>query len=270
MSNRKRHPVQAARILVLGLLFTPQTIFQGSSAFEAGKPICLDYTWMGITSKEFCTYSREVAEKCLSTENNSIYNQCNVFKLDIRKLKPRYDDNKQEYLSVIFKYTETNSCGNNDASAWKCDSFASYVQILRNVSNNKCYAFVNSALLGIKPTQQNERNDPNKPIKMIAIPGISRRILFTPSKGLDLLQQSNAILLRTSETSRQYIDGGAAISALSILELESPLTIKADNLKPNPGKIRLVRGDGSDSDYLDLNLSSKDEDSLSKILSSCT
>lgn len=182
MSNRSHHSTHAAKVLMLGLLFTPHAIFQRSSAFEIGKPICLDYTWMGITSKEFCTYSKEVAEKCLSTENNSIYKQCNVFKLDIRKLKPRYDDNKQEYLSTIFKYTETNGCGSNDTNAWKCDSFAAYVQILRNVSDNKCYAFVNSALLGIKPTQQNERNDPNKPIKMIAIPGISRRILFTPSK----------------------------------------------------------------------------------------
>ena len=254
---------------MLGLLIVHQAIYQRSLAFDAEKKICLDYTWMGITSKEFCTYSKEIAEKCLSTENNSIYSQCNVFRLGLGKARPRYDDNKQEYLSAIFKYTETNNCGNNDANAWKCDSFASYVQILRNVSTNKCYAFVNSALLGIKPTQQNERNDPNKPIKMIAIPGISRRILFTPSKGLSFIQQSNAILLRTSETSRQYLDGGAAISALSLLELESPLTIKADNLKANPGKIRVVRGDGSDSDYLDLTLSSNDEDSLLRILAEC-
>jgi len=252
-----------------GLLIVSHAMLQRSSAFEADKKICLDYTWMGITSKEFCAYSKEIAEKCLSTENNSIYNQCNVFRLGLGKARPRYDDNKQEYLSAIFKYTETNNCGNNDTNAWKCDSFASYVQILRNVSTSKCYAFVNSALLGIKPTQQNERNDPNKPIKMIAIPGVSRRILFTPSKGLSFIQQSNAILLRTSEASRQYLDGGAAISALSLLELESPLTIKADNLKPNPGKIRVVRGDGSDSDYLDLTLSSNDEDSLLRILSEC-
>lgn len=257
-------------LIGIGLLCASDALIHRSLAYQPGKPICKEYSWMGIATKDYCEYSKHVSEQCLQVKANSVYSQCNIYKLTLRKPVSRYDDNEQEFNSLIFKFRETNSCGSNDPNAWKCDSFAAYVQFIRNLANNKCYAFVNSALLGIRPTQQTERNDPNKPVKAVAIPGVSRRILFTPSNGKDFIMQPNAILLRTSDKGHNYFDGGDSISALSILELESPLTTKSDNLKANPGKIRIVRGEGSDADYLDLNLSSNDDEALLKIISSCS
>jgi hypothetical protein len=255
-------------LLLSGVIVIPQA-WQKAIAKEEPKQICTPYKWMGIESKEYCNYTKEVSGDCLSVAADSIYSQCNIFKLNLGRIQSLYDDNRGEFTSLILKYKETNSCGNNDSNAWKCDTFAAYVQFIRSESSNKCYAFVNSALLGIKPIEQSERNDPNKAIKLVAIPGVSRRILFTPSKGVDFIQQSNAILLRTSDIGHRYIISGPAISSINVLELESSLTTKSDNLKTNTAKVRVVRGDGSNSDFLDLSLSPKDEASLMQILSAC-
>jgi hypothetical protein len=54
-----------------------------------------------------------------------------------------------------------------------------------------------------------------------------------------------------------------------VLELESALTVKPENLKPNAAKIRLTRGLGTSSDFLDFPLGSREETALNAILSSC-
>jgi hypothetical protein len=185
----------------------------------------------------------------------------------------KQDESGRSYASATFKYSERNSCstGDNDALSFlgKCDTFAAYVQVFRDLQTNKCFAFVNSALLGVQREEDTFRNSPNKVVQKLEIPGVSRRITFTPSAGGPLLNQASSILVRSVDPQRSFIRSGPAISALSLLELESPLTIKPENLKANPAKIRLTRGIGTNSDFLDFPLGRREELALNEVLSAC-
>ncbi|MFM2158470.1 MAG: hypothetical protein RLZZ124_944 [Cyanobacteriota bacterium] len=152
----------------------------------------------------------------------------------------------------------------------KCDTFAAYAQIFRSMDSGKCYAFANAALLGTQLKENSLRNSPNKPIQKLEIPGISRRIIFTPSADTSILNQRSAALVRTQQASRRFVPTGPSVSGLYLLELENTLTTKPDNLKPNPAKIRITRGIGSNSDYLDIPLNKGNEEALNRILSACS
>jgi len=222
-------------------------------------------------SPQTCSFSKNIISQCLSIDQSSIYSQCNIFRLSLNKTGSRFDDSGREYDSVTFKYSESNDCsGGNDLTFLsKCDIYASYVQLLRNKSSGKCYALVNSALLGTQLMNQTERNNPAKIVRKVEIPGVSRRILFTPSNATDLIKESNSFLLKTANPSRKSIRSGDAVSSLFILELENALTTKPDNLKPNPAKMRLTRGEGTSSDFIDFSLGKKQENELNLVLANC-
>lgn len=221
---------------------------------------------------ENCKFSKDVVRECESINPNSIYAQCNIFDLKINSLQARFDDNDTEYVSVLFKYSESNSCidGSNDMLFSKCDTFASYLQFLRNSESNKCHAFVSSALLGVQPIAQSKRNSPNRRISKVEIPGNTGRIIFTPSDGNSFLDQVNSRVLMTSDNSRDVLRPGQAISPLSVMRLVSPETMTTPaNLKSNPAKIRVTRGKGGRGDYLDFSLGRKEENALNKVLVAC-
>jgi len=222
-------------------------------------------------SPKTCSFSKDVIGQCSSLDPVSIYSQCNIFKLFLNKAGSRFDDSKREYVSVTFKYSESNDCsGGNDLTFLsRCDIYAAYVQVLRSKSTAKCYAIVNSALLGTQLMDQTERNNPTKTVRKVEIPGVSRRVLFTPSNASDFNNEPNSILLRTANLSRAYVRAGDAVSALFILELENALTTKPDNLKPNPAKIRVTRGEGTSSDFIDFSLGKNQEKELNTVLSEC-
>ncbi len=233
----------------------------------------LDVLLENTSPKKTCSFSKEVASQCTNIPQGSIFSQCNIFKLAINKPQTKSDDTGQEYDSLIFKYSEGNDCkgGNDLMFLGRCDTFAAYIQFIRNRSTGKCYALANSALLGTQLMEQSMRNSPNRLIRKIEIPGVSRRIIFVPSNGKDLKNQSNARFLRVANAPKgSYSKPGNAISAITILELENTLTTKADNLKPNPAKIRMTRGEGTGSDFLDFSLGKREENSLNTILQACT
>ncbi len=225
-------------------------------------------------SKPTCTFSRDVIAECTGLPASSIFAQCNIFALNVGQLQIRTDDNNQQYQSAIFKYSERNNCftGDNDALSLlgQCDTFAAYAQILRNTTTNKCYALVNSALLGVQLKENSLRNNPNKWIQKLEIPGVARRITFTPVSNAAIMEQSSSVLIRSATTDQRYRRAGPSISGLHWLELESPLTVKAENLKPNPAKMRITRGSGSGSDFLDIQLGRREESSLNTILAGCS
>ena len=223
--------------------------------------------------EENCKFSKEIFAECESINPNSIYAQCNIFNLKINSLETRVDDNNLDYTSVLFKYSESNSCldGSNDFTFLsKCDTFASYLQFIRNNKTNHCHAFVNSALLGVQPIAQSKRNSPNRKISKVEIPGYEGRIIFIPSDGSSFEGQVNFKFLKTSDSSKTFIRPGQAISALSVMKLVSPETMTTPaNLKPNPAKIRVTRGKGGRGDYLDYSLGRSQEDALNAVLASC-
>jgi hypothetical protein len=227
-----------------------------------------------IFDKPVCSWTKELSARCASQAPESIFSQCNVFKLVLNKEITRTDDAGNQYQSAIFKFSETNACGtgNNDGLSitGRCDTFAAYAQIFRNTRSNKCYAMVNSALLGDQLLELGIRNNPNKQVTKVEIPGVSRRIIFTPSSDSGILKQSNANLIRSSDKKRSFSPSGQAISPLQLLDLESPLTTKAENLKPNPAKIRITRGQQQESkDFFDIPLNRDQEKSLNSILKDC-
>jgi len=233
----------------------------------------LDVLLENTTPKKTCSFSKEVVKECLDLSQNSIYAQCNIFKLAINKPQAKVDDTGQAYESLIFKYSEGNDCsgGNDMMFLSRCDTFAAYIQFMRNTSSGKCYAIANSALLGTQLMEQTMRNSPNRLIRKIEIPGVSRRIIFVPSSGKDFKSQTNSKFLKTANSPKgTYLKPGNAISALSILELENTLTTKPENLKPNPAKIRMTRGEGTGSDFLDFSLGRKEENALNAILQGCS
>lgn len=225
--------------------------------------------------KPTCSWSKELSARCTDLSADSIFAQCNVFKLSLNREETRKDDQGASYASAIFKYSETNECstGSNDGLSilGRCDTFASYVQIFRNTASNKCYAMVNSALLGNQPLEYGVRNNPNKRITKVEIPGVSRRIIFTPSNDGRILNQANGVLIRSQDPKRKVARSGQAVSHLYLLELESPLTTKKENLKPNPAKIRISRGLQQESkDFFDVLLNKRQEDALNNVLASCS
>ena len=223
--------------------------------------------------KPICRFPKTIVDVCERLAPTSVFAQCNIFALAIGNAITRTDDKGRSFMSVIFKYSERNNCstGDNDALSLlgKCDTFAAYVQILRDLATSKCYALANSALLGVQRREDVPRNDPNKVIQKLEIPGVSRRITFTPSNRGLLLDQDSAVLIRTPDPKRRFLRSGPAISALSVLELESALTVKPENLKSNPAKIRLTRGIGTSSDFLDFSLGHREETALNAVLSGC-
>jgi hypothetical protein len=224
-------------------------------------------------AEPICNIPKTIVEACLTLPATSMFAQCNVFALTIGNVAIKHDDKGRSFESVIFKYSERNNCATGDNESFtffgKCDTFAAYVQLLRDLQTNKCYSIVNSALLGIQREEDTFRNNPNKVVQKLEIPGVSRRITFTPMAGGPFLGQASSILLRSADPQRPYIRSGPAISALSVLELESALTVKPDNLKPNPAKIRLTRGIGTGSDFLDFPLGRREESALNSVLSGC-
>lgn len=223
--------------------------------------------------KPVCFWPKVLTSECSRLSKDSIFYQCNVYDLAIGNIKTRSDDSGNQYQSVIFKYSEKNSCSTGDNDGFsilgKCDTFAAYAQILRNQSSGQCYALVNAALLGTQLQADSLRNNPRKLIQKLEIPGVSRRITFTPSTAAVITSQPSAVLVRTAEPDRNFIVSGPSLSALSLLELESSLTIKPENLRRNPAKIRITRGIGSGSDFLDIPLSRGNEEALNAILSQC-
>lgn len=228
-----------------------------------------------MSGKPVCQWTKDLSTRCSAQEPDSIFSQCNVFNLSLNKEGARKDDNGNNYISAIFKFSETNECstgktGGLFAVVNKCDTFAAYAQIFRNTSTQKCYAMVNSALLGTQLMEHGIRNNPNKQITKIEIPGVSRRIIFTPSSDSRILKQSNASLIRTKDKKRPFTASGQAISALYLLELESPLTTKKENLRSNPGKIRISRGLQQESkDFFDIPLNGRQGKALNTILEGC-
>lgn len=220
-----------------------------------------------------CSFPKTIVEACSALPEGSVFAQCNIFALALGNAATKQDDKGRSYASVILKYSERNTCstGDNEWFSWrgKCDTFSAYVQVLRELKTNKCYALVNSALLGVQRKEDTFRNDPNKPVQKLEIPGVSRRITFTPAARSPLLESGNAVLVRSADRTRPYIRSGPAISALSLLELESSLTVKPENLKPNPAKLRLTRGFGTGSDFLDFSLDRGEEVALNTVLSGC-
>lgn len=263
----KRYPLLLALSLLLQL---PEPAPAQSASEEL---ICVPPQTQ-IFDKPVCSWTKELSTRCEAQAPESIFAQCNVFKLVLNKDITRTDDDGNSYQSAIFKFSETNACGTGDndglSLTGRCDTFAAYVQVFRNTISNKCYAMVNSALLGDQLMDLGMRNNPNKKVTKVEIPGISRRIIFTPSTDSRILKQSNASLIRSTDKKRPFSPSGQAISPLQLLELESPLTTKPENLKPNPAKIRITRGQQQESkDFLDIRLNRNQENSLNSILKDC-
>lgn len=223
--------------------------------------------------KTTCSFSTSVEKQCASIDPKSVFSQCNVFKLSINKLEPKTNGSNETYDTLLIKYSEGNDCkgGNDLLFLGRCDTFASYIQFLRNQSTGKCYAFVNSALLGTQLIEQSRRNSPNRIVRKVEIPGVSRRIIFVPSSTSEFKKLAGSEYLRLSNSRPgSYSKPGEAISPLFALELENTLTTKTDNLKPNPAKVRLTRGQGASSDFLDFSLNRKLETALNTILQGCS
>lgn len=224
------------------------------------------------TVQKKCRFSKDIEEACRATSPDSIFRQCNVFDLKINSFQVRKDDSGSEYSSVLFKYSEGNDCSGEGSDLMflsRCDTFASYVQFMRNNESGKCYAFVNSALLGRQLIEQSKRNSPGRIVQKVEIPGITSRILFVRSEGAQFASQSGSRFLKTLGDSTPARQPGPAVSPLHVLELEDILTVKPDNLKPNPAKIRISRGVGVKGDFFDIALGKKEEAALNKVLSEC-
>jgi len=268
--NSIKHPMQVLAYIGIALSLSQLGI---PPAKAAGQEFLCQAPRYQVHEKPVCNWTKELSQICSSQLKGSIFGLCNVFSLDIGASLELNDEINNSYDAAIFKYSERNECstGGNDSFSilGKCDTFASYAQIMRNKSTNKCYAFVNSALLGTQLQEYGIRNEIGKYVTKLEIPGISRRIIFTPSVNTDIMNQSGAALIRTKSTPNAE-KSGQAVSSLYLLELESPLTVKPANLKPNPAKIRISRGLGAAKDYLDIPLGRREEEALNKILSECS
>lgn len=220
-----------------------------------------------------CSWTKELDPLCKTFSTDNIFSFCNIFNLRIGQSLNLVDENEKSYSGTILKYSERNSCstGGNDKFSilGKCDTFAAYAMPFRAESDNKCFMFVNSALLGTTLLDESIRNNPRKQVRKVEIPGVSRRITFVPSKGERFKGQSGFEFLQTSEINRRAQPVGQALSSIAILELENTLTTKEDNLKPNPAKLRITRGASTSGDYLDIELGKNEEAALNGVLRGC-
>jgi hypothetical protein len=251
--------------LAIALAAQPSSMAQTSAPHDE---VCIQQG-----TQPTCTFPKSIVEQCAALPSSSVFAQCNIFALTMGIATTKQDEKGRTYASATFKYSERNNCSSGDngtlALLGKCDTFAAYVQLLRDLQTNRCYALVNSALLGVQRKDDIFRNNPSKVVQKLEIPGVSRRITFTPATRNPLLDQASAILVRSADPQRPFINSGPAISALSVLELESALTVKPENLKPNPAKIRLTRGLGTSSDFLDFPMGRREEVALNNVLSGC-
>lgn len=224
-------------------------------------------------SRPFCVFPKTVVNQCAALPSNSLFAQCNIFLLAIGQAATKQDDLGNSYASIVLKYSESNNCltGTNDnfTLLGKCDTFAAYIQIIRHLRTGKCYALVNSALLGMQRKEEVFRNNPNKPVKKLEIQGIYRRITFMPTSSNLLEGQTNSVLIRPANSLRPYLRSGPTISALILLELENSLTIKRENLRLDSPKIRLTRGINTNTDFLDFRLNSREQRALYNVLLGC-
>jgi hypothetical protein len=263
-----------ARIYLLLMAIILQSAGPAHAQQNADDLICVPPTTQ-VFNKPTCSWTKEISPRCNGISKDSIFSQCNVFDLSLDRAQTRYDDNSNTYTSAIFKYSETNTCGTGDNATisllGRCDTFAAYVQVFRNQSSNKCYALVNSALLGVQPMEFSRRNDPDKHVTKVEIPGVSRRIIFTPSDERQILSQASGVLIRAENNRQSLVRSGQALSHLYLLELESPLTTREANLKPDPAKIRISRGVNREpKDFFDISLNRGQEQALNQVLSSCS
>ena len=225
-----------------------------------------------VRVQEKCRFSKDIVESCKSINKDSIFYQCNVFDQKINSSQVRKDDNGIEYTTVLFKYSEGTQCdggGSDFMFLSRCDTFASYVQFIRNNETDKCHAFVSSALLGRQKIDQGRRNTPAKIVKRVRIPGIQSAIVFKRSNGTEFISQANSKFLLTKNSSTKAIQPGPAVGPLHVMELTSSLLTKESNLKPNPAKIRIDRGKGGAGDSFDIALGRREEEALNKVLSKC-
>ncbi len=250
------------------------TIFLSSSILKPTSAATIDdVPCIRQGSRPFCIFAKTIVDQCSTLPSNSVFAQCNIFNLTIGQLTTKLDDMGNSYISVLFKYSEQNNCltGTNTSFTLlgKCDTFVAYIQIIRHLESGKCYALVNSALLGMQREEEVFRNNPNRVVRKIEIPGIYRRITFTPTISNPLLGIASSLLVQSSNFKRSYLRSGPSISALSLLELENNLTIKRANLNPNAAKIRLTRGISTNSDFLDFLLSKREQKMLFHVLWGC-
>ena len=249
-------------------IFLPSSLCKPTSAASLDDVPCISQG-----SQRFCIFPKVIVDQCLALPSNSVFAQCNIFNLAIGQLTTKLDETGNSYLSVLLKYSEQNNCLTGTNSSFtllgKCDNFAAYVQIFRHLSIGKCYALVNSALLGMQRAEEVIRNNPNRLVQKLEIPGIYRRITFTPAISNPLHGKVSSVLMQTSNFQDSYLRNGPTISALSLLELESNLTVKRENLNPNATKVRLTRGISTNSDFLDILLSRREQKALFDVLSGC-
>ena len=225
-----------------------------------------------VRVQEKCRFSKDIIESCKSIDKDSIFYQCNVFDQKINSSQIRKDDNGIEYTTVLFKYSEGTQCdggGSDFMFLSRCDTFASYVQFIRNNETDKCHVFVSSALLGRQKIDQGRRNTPAKIVKRVRIPGIQSAVVFKRSNGSEFVSQDNSKFLLTKNSSTKAIQPGPAVGPLHVLELTSSLLTKESNLKPNPAKVRIDRGKGGAGDSFDIPLGRREEEALNKVLSKC-
>jgi hypothetical protein len=258
----------------LTIIFLALTIFchcslcKSTSAAEPEVVHCIR-----LDSRPFCAFPSTIVNHCAALPSNSVFAQCNIFSLDIGKVTTKQDEIGNSYSSVLFKYSEQNNCFTGTNASFevlgKCDTFAAYIQFLRQLNTGKCSVLVNSALIGIQRHELVFRNNPNKVVQKLEIPGVYRRITFVPATTNLLLSQPSSVLVKSNNPQRTYLRSGPAVSALSLLELDSSLTVKRENLKPNAAKIRLTRGIGTNSDFLDFPLNVNEQKALFDVLSFC-
>jgi hypothetical protein len=221
-------------------------------------------------SEPVCSFGKEISQRCSIQQKNSIFSLCNVYDLRIGALETLVDDKDARYQALTLKASEQNNCFTQTNSLWgslfQCDTFAVYARILRRETDQRCLALVASALLGTQLAGEVTRSNINLPVSSLQIPGVSRRILFSPSGDTWILEQDGARMISSNDGNRSVQRSGVSISPLYLLELESTLTIAADNLKPSPAKLRVIR---SATDYSNFSLGRAQEQVLNSILSGC-
>jgi len=279
MSSHAHPAGSLASLLLLAgvgtlLLSWPSGKATAQSLATDGNVECTVYTPTNLGSgskpnQALCRFSKDLSGQCTSLPRNSIFSLCNVYDLSIGAAETYVDENGRSYQGITLKTAERNSCLADESSFWawvQCDTFAVYTRILRREEDQACLALVASALLGTQEASAVTRSSINLPVESLQIPGISRRIIFTPASDARLQGQSAMAMVRTARSGRQISRAGSAVSPLYLLGLESTLTTASDNLKPNPARLRVVR---SSVDYSDFSLGKNQEIALNKILSGC-
>ena len=265
-------------ILSSGVLANPIPAFSAGTSADPYIDVCEPITETRyinerlVRVQEKCRFSKDIIESCKSIDKDSIFYQCNVFDQKFNSSQIRKDDNGIEYTTVLFKYSEGTQCdggGSDFMFLSRCDTFASYVQFIRNNETDKCHVFVSSALLGRQKIDQGRRNTPAKIVKRVRIPGIQSAVVFKRSNGSEFVSQGNSKFLLTKNSSTKAIQPGPAVGPLHVLELTSSLLTKESNLKPNPAKVRIDRGKGGAGDSFDIPLGRREEEALNKVLSKC-